>query len=504
MSAISVRPESEAGLMPAGIGTLEEFLRWFLAQPLSALCPPIDAVWEYGTVRSLVLFRQPPYQVELFTVPPGETGEESEHRHPNVDQFQVYLSGEIDFRVNGRSVSEGMARSGIREIRLRPTDWHTARYTPAGGAFLSVQRWPGGVGPTSVGMEWEGPFTHGAQAALHGQAGPLSDGRGAAKAVSDLLASLRRASAVLSAGELARPLFSFVEGNLLRPPGISAKPHDDTAVRLVPPPRRPSPRVFVLTFCKNMDLLGGTTLVFNTIRTGFPTADLVVVDNASLPEARIAIKGRAEAVGARFLQLENEVTHWNHIANVISSQGARGPLVLVDPDIIFWESIEDWDFGDALLAGRLLPAFRDEITGTVTQERLHTSLWWIPNAPALNSAAGQLVERFNFWAATYGSEFDPFVPVVLPDGDGGFVRWDTGAAVYAALKEKCHVFTEKELNAYDHVFGGTDLDRIAKRIPAERAEAWEARLRQAISDPTPLRGMWRDQDAFFRAWAVAG
>ena len=44
--------------------------------------------------------------------------------------------------------------------------------------------------------------------------------------------------------------------------------------------------VFILTFCRNLDLFYGTKLIFETLRVGFPNAKITVVDNASLQKVR--------------------------------------------------------------------------------------------------------------------------------------------------------------------------------------------------------------------------
>lgn len=136
---------------------LTQFLRWFLAQPLMGLAPA--GIYDYGPVRSLVLILEPPFQVELFTVKPG-FGFAKEHRHPNVDTYEVHVWGEIVLTRNGQLV-EPITISGphggeLYVTRIRETDWHGAKPMASGGAFLSVQEWLHGTKPASVGLDWEG------------------------------------------------------------------------------------------------------------------------------------------------------------------------------------------------------------------------------------------------------------------------------------------------------------------------------------------------------------
>lgn len=156
---------------------LAEFARWFLSNPVSALRPPARAVQHLvlqthrqgGTPAcGLVLYRKPPYQVELFTILPTDNGASSpEHRHPNVDTVEYFLSGRIAFTINGkpviseeslsRTASDGASELCGKMVRVRPRDWHGASHGPEGGSFLSIQRWLHGIEPTSVTIDWEGP-----------------------------------------------------------------------------------------------------------------------------------------------------------------------------------------------------------------------------------------------------------------------------------------------------------------------------------------------------------
>ena len=113
--------------------------------------------------------------------------------------------------------------------------------------------------------------------------------------------------------------------------------------------------VHILTFCRNVELFYGTQLVFKTLRIGFPNADITVVDNASLPTARVEIKAMAQETGCRFEQIESHcIQHYEFIQNTIRKAAndttVNGPLIFIDPDVCFWSSCEDFEF-DGLMAG---------------------------------------------------------------------------------------------------------------------------------------------------------
>ncbi len=46
------------------------------------------------------------------------------------------------------------------------------------------------------------------------------------------------------------------------------------------------PHVYILTWCKSLESLYGSLLVFQTLRVGFPTAPVYVFDNGSLPKGQ--------------------------------------------------------------------------------------------------------------------------------------------------------------------------------------------------------------------------
>jgi hypothetical protein len=162
--------------------------------------------------------------------------------------------------------------------------------------------------------------------------------------------------------------------------------------------------VYILTCCRSADTLFANTLVFRTLRIGFPTATVHVFDNASTLEARFAIRAQAAQVGAEFQQIENRVRHDSFISWVTGRQ-VEGTLVLCDPDICFWRNMETCDFGDALFAGRLIPDFECQFTRCLTQARIHTSLFWIPDMTRFNQAIDELRQEY--------FEFDPFRPLMF-------------------------------------------------------------------------------------------
>lgn len=143
--------------------TVEEFKdAWFKSgRPLR---PPFkDPVYTTDIAYSLVLFRQGPYQVELYvckanTQPPY-------HQHPGVDSCFVFLGGNIE---SGREDGTFTDLSAFQQEGLEGCHMlfgqttfalngagHCLKVGPEGGAFLSFEKWNEGE-PSSVTVNWRG------------------------------------------------------------------------------------------------------------------------------------------------------------------------------------------------------------------------------------------------------------------------------------------------------------------------------------------------------------
>lgn len=127
---------------------LTAFLSWWMQ--VRPIAPPADTPTnQNGHLSGAVLYRQDCYQVQLFIVEPDSVIEP--HIHPNVDSYEVFVSGDIEFMCD--DVWYKQEQYGAN-IRVKPSSYHGGRFGARGGCFLSVQKWLNGVPPTSVGDDW--------------------------------------------------------------------------------------------------------------------------------------------------------------------------------------------------------------------------------------------------------------------------------------------------------------------------------------------------------------
>ena len=231
------------------------------------------------------------------------------------------------------------------------------------------------------------------------------------------------------------------------------------------------PTVVILTYCEHPALAYGALLVFDTLRVGFPTFDIVVVDNGSHPDVVPQIEAAAAKVNALFKPMarHNFVDHYNWW---LCEQQLSNAIILLDPDVMFWGNVEDWTF-DGAIAGRLIPDLK---MGDVTSlARLHPSFTWVPDVARLRALG---------------------VSVALRHKDNKF--WDTLASIYQDHLSECQPFTEQQLDCYDHLFYGSHFPAIEPRLNDNNL-TYNSHRRAAAGETESLKGIWRDQERYFQS-----
>jgi hypothetical protein len=252
------------------------------------------------------------------------------------------------------------------------------------------------------------------------------------------------------------------------------------------------------------------TLCFDTLRIGFPTADIYVTVNASkcLDDPMIArIEDKVRAAGCSFGLAPHDRPI--HLAKWIEGEVERatGPLVLLDADTIFWKSCEDWKFPEAiLLAGYYIPRMWNDFAKCVSMPRLHTSFLFMPDPPALR----QRIKDCYPPASQEHGEYcpcDPFMPAVKFIGGRPYF-WDSCANLYGMLMPNCgtaqaRAFQPEHLACYDHLNSASFFEVMLDRLDGDK-EAFAYLHYFMVKQPVQfnLRNLWPMVDRYYQAKAA--
>jgi hypothetical protein len=238
-------------------------------------------------------------------------------------------------------------------------------------------------------------------------------------------------------------------------------------------------KVFIQTYCAAPELAYGALLVFKTIRTGFPEASIFVTDNGSIHDVSRKIEDECHKIGAHFTA-KPRGDFSRFYADIIENE--TGPVFIVDPDVVFWSSVEGWQT-DAVIAGRLIPNLHRG--GVTSVSRLHPSLLFIPSMERLRAEmAARYVNKMNFIG-----QYSAFI-------DGQKLFFDTLAPVYQMMPELCASFGVSELDCYDHLFYGSHFPVIGPGLD-DGGMTSKHHTAAAVGDLASLKGIWRDQQTDF-------
>lgn len=242
------------------------------------------------------------------------------------------------------------------------------------------------------------------------------------------------------------------------------------------------PHVHILATCRRPELMAMTTLVFQTLRIGFPTAEVFVhINDVPGGPSPAPIAKEAERVGAH---LYGSID-WRHDAWIDRLLQGNSPIVICDTDMVFHESVEDWQFAEPL-AGALEPDHCNPVSQARHLKRLHTSLLfarpveirdrvrqWCAQRPQVPyHVAPQLVRQQ--WLPLFGQTWFADTCALLCDAIGG------------------QSFTEAQREAFTHLHCGTWSDIAGREIPGLK----DAHAR-AVKEPQSVRGLWRTYEQWY-------
>lgn len=247
-------------------------------------------------------------------------------------------------------------------------------------------------------------------------------------------------------------------------------------------------KAYTLVTVPRLDRLDSCTLLFGSYRTGFPTTTLTATINSPLSSIKAVepARIRAQSAGAWVSVSEEPLHHADWMKEtLVLHAGVHGnePLVFVDPDTIFWSSVEGWKF-DTLLAGYYVPLIWNDFAKAVSFERLHTSFLWVSRPKDLIEALKQKYPP-GFDSTRAYSPVDPFGPrVQFIKGEPFF--WDSTSMLYNMVGGT--PFGKQHLAAYDHLNSASFYDVMYERL--ENKRGFEILHTEAVKTPDQLRGLW--------------
>jgi hypothetical protein len=145
--------------------TIEEFADWYRDNGYPIRPPFEDPVYVTDISYSYVLYREGQYQAELYLVRPNVTS--PEHSHPGVENIIMLWGGNLHTTINGTAADYSKFYEkpndrgtnvlfGLYQPKLTEEHTHSISVGAKGGAFLSIEKWPEGVTPNSVTINWCG------------------------------------------------------------------------------------------------------------------------------------------------------------------------------------------------------------------------------------------------------------------------------------------------------------------------------------------------------------
>jgi hypothetical protein len=267
----------------------------------------------------------------------------------------------------------------------------------------------------------------------------------------------------------------------------------------------------VLVTVNDMAHFDACTLCFETLRVGWPTADIHVHINGDQYVSAIIDKldyFHRDKPGRMFWHLEKPIVHLADWIRGRVNCSYPGPLIIADPDIVYWKSCEDWEFlPDTLFAGYWHPRMWNDFARCVSVQRIHTSMMVFPNTQHLRDMI-QCVYGPAWMKHGEYCPVDPFMGRVMFD-ENGPTFWDCCANLYNLLLSikgterqwpAIEHFGQKELACYDHLNSASFYDCMVDRLQGETREGFKIAHRDWVKNPKP--GLWPLVDAYYKQKSI--
>jgi hypothetical protein len=218
--------------------------------------------------------------------------------------------------------------------------------------------------------------------------------------------------------------------------------------------------------------LDPATLVFKTIRKGFPNGDIRISFHPNNTEAQNdTIKWRISDITKEVFALVGDLDilwfyHWDWIERLIITE--HEPFWICDTDIVFWDAAEKalpTYYEDASLIGEFIPRHLDVFTGAIMQGKLHTALMYI-NPTLFKSETVKFKNALGCPVRMIPEFINPQMVLL----NKLWYYYDTLAMYYHGSPSCRRLINCSEV--FTHLHAGTWVKAMAKTVPnfAERLE----------------------------------
>ncbi len=234
-------------------------------------------------------------------------------------------------------------------------------------------------------------------------------------------------------------------------------------------------------------LVTGATLVFKTIRTGYPTAEIECYDNTRGSNLCDQVEKACDNARVDYIHALPEIRPWTWMQQQVNYE--TGTIVFVDADVMFWENCENWTFGKALFAGRFIPAYYEPLFKAICNARIHPSHFVIPDVEKFKSRIEEA--RKNHW------QFDPFAFYSFKSGKDWYY-YDTLSNMSHTFSDEAFIFKPEHLDCYDHLFGGHMAKAVGECREGLIRESYQAQVELCRrGNHEDLKGLWVEQQQYY-------
>lgn len=253
-------------------------------------------------------------------------------------------------------------------------------------------------------------------------------------------------------------------------------------------------RVKILLTVPDERFYGSSTMVLDTIRVGYPSAFVTVYLNPVGPSYLLA-KALERIRGCQPVWLGRPVHHAEWIKQMVEAHAAdlgdQEPLIIVDGDVCFHKSCEDWAF-DNFLAGYFIPTMWNDFAQCRSFARLHTSHLWFTKPRMMLERIRSLVPTAFGKNSDY-CPLDIFHPrTMVVDKEPFF--WDSMSVAYQLLGGS--PFNSNHLDCYDHLNSASFFDVMHDRL--ENKKAFEFMHTEGYKNLDFVRSvMWKAQNSYY-------